>query len=798
MSTAHRTFFGYAELAELEPFFLFALNMPVRGICMRGWAWLIALLAVALPGILLAPLWPLGGLGAGEDDILYYYPARVWLRELATTGQFPYLNPWSGLDRPMLADPQHAVFYPTTWLFALLPPTKAYPASLWLHFSIAFLGMYRMLRGFELDRRAAIFGAIAFAFCGFMLAQRVHFTIQHTAAWTPWVFWRLTRLAAAGGGRRWAAAILVCGLQCLSGHIQIAALTALGSGVFLLFGGARARLGGKTRATLADAALRWTGAWIGGGLLAGIQLAPTLLFLQECTRGQRNYIQFTENSLWPQSALLWSLPMLFGQRTPNLFDQPWWGPSHQVEQFGYMGLMVLMLAAAAWRSGWRDQAYRRAWILLLAFGFLTALGLFGPIAPLLYLLPGASVFRVPARALLLINLAGAALAAGVLHDLGAKLSPRRAHLRACLRDWLDRPMALIAILIGAPLAAVLLFALLATPLGGFCAEQRAAAWQSLRPWNMAILLPLGLGIVTVLLLGACARKWREPWRLWLLPVVLALDLGIIGWTIDIPRFDDPRAKPLTSADREALRAALHDAQGRMWVVTGRTPAFVPGEYVDSYGKMVANTNILDHVKLLTDYGPLTPRIYDQAFGFMPWGEPRTREDAEAKLADEDWMQWHNIEWILLCEDAWKPPRSAKWVLTTQSGYRLYRMPLVRGMAYFENAAQPGAVRYVEHAPYHFTTHVDTWSGDVRTNAGPNPRLVVARLALPGWAARCNGKMLPIEPAGGILLSIRLPNERPLRIEWQYEPPGLWLGALLSTATLALCVFLAGSGVRHNA
>lgn len=763
---------------------------------MRGWGLLVALLAVGLPGLLLAPLWSLGGLGAGEDDILYYYPARVWLHELATTGQLPYLNPWNGLDRPMLADPQHAVFYPTTWLFALLPPPHAYPASLWLHFSLAFLGMYRMLRGFELDRRSAIFGAIAFAFCGFMLAQRVHFTIQHTAAWTPWVFWRLARLAAVGGGRRWAAAIFVCGLQCLSGHIQIAALTALGSGVFFLAGGAAARISGRKKATRATALFRWGAAWAGGGALAAIQLAPTLFFLAECTRGQRNYIQFTENSFWPQSTLMWSLPMLFGQRTPNMFDQSWWGPSHQVEQFGYMGLMVLLLAAAAWRSGWREDTFRKPWLLLFGFALLTALGLFGPVAPLLYMLPGASVFRVPARALLLINLAAAALAAGVVHDLGAKANPRRARLRACLREWLDRPIRLVACLIGGPLVGVLLFALLSRFSGGSLSDLSFAAWQSLRPWNLAILAPLGFGIVTALLLGVCARKWREPRRLWLLPILLALDLGVIGWTIDIPRESDPRATPLESADRAELQTALKDSHGRMWVVTGRTPAFVPGEYVNSYGKMVANTNILDRVKLLTDYGPLTPRIYEQAFGFMPWGEPRTRADAEAKLADEDWMQWYDIAWVLLCEHDWTPPPSAKLVLTTSSGYRLFKMPLSRGMAYFENAAQPGAVRYEEHTPYSFTTHVDTWSGDVRAGAGSNPRLVISRLCLPGWTASIAGSALTVEPAGEILLSARLPSDRPLRIDWYYEPPGLWIGALISAVTLAVCICMVAIGTTN--
>ncbi|MBI5864490.1 MAG: YfhO family protein, partial [Planctomycetes bacterium] len=365
---------------------------------MRGSAIWVGILAAVLPGMMLAPVWRLGGLCAGEDDVLYYYPARVWLHELFQKAEPPYLNPWSGLDRPMLADPQHAVFYPGTWLFLALPPKTAYPAALWLHYGLAFLGMYKLLRGMELDRTAATFGAIAFAFCGFMLAHRAHFTIQHTAAWTPWVFWRLRRFVDAGGGRRFAWACAAVAMQCLSGHIQIAAVTALGSGVYVL-------------AALSDSRWRdlrrWFSVWAGAAVLAAVQLVPTLFFVAECTRTQRGYMDFVENSWYPQSAIGWILPMLLGQRTPNVFPQSYWGPSHQVEQFCYPGLLVLLGAAIALRSAWRSDAQRRPWVVLLLFALLTALGLFGPVAPLLYFLPGASLFRVPARAMLLFNLAAA-------------------------------------------------------------------------------------------------------------------------------------------------------------------------------------------------------------------------------------------------------------------------------------------------------------------------------------------------------------------------------------------------------
>ncbi len=70
---------------------------------------LVALIILALPGLMLAPVWRLAGLGASEDDILYYFPARVFFHDTIASGAWPWWNPWTGLGRPFMADPQSAV-----------------------------------------------------------------------------------------------------------------------------------------------------------------------------------------------------------------------------------------------------------------------------------------------------------------------------------------------------------------------------------------------------------------------------------------------------------------------------------------------------------------------------------------------------------------------------------------------------------------------------------------------------------------------------------------------------------------
>lgn len=789
---------------------------------------LIALTIVLLPGVMLAPVWQRAGLGAGEDDVLYFYPTRQFFHDTVQNGQWPWLNPWTGLGRPFAADPQTALWYPFTWLFAILPPVWAYPLSLWAHYSLAIWGLYRLLRAAALDRRAALFGGIAFGFCGFMLAHRAHFSMQHAVAWTPWVFWRLHRYVAtsspgpsAGAERehegaaraevsascsviRLVQAAVVIALQCLAGHVQIAVLTGLGSLVYVLSckrdasvpppqPSARLRIASVlARLVSADrrrVVARCAIAWVCAAGLFAVQWLPTLDYLRLCTRVERTYKDFVENSWNPVSALGALLPMVFGQRTPNFFDQPYWGPSHQVEQFAYTGILPLLLAGLAVRSGWRADPRRRPWVILAAFALLLALGQYGPLCPLLYGLPGSSLFRCPARAMFLVDFAVAALAAITLHDLGAKLSPQRARLRAAAQRWTSRPLIRGALLVAIPLALLWL----ALPL--LDTEVRGAATRAAVPWAPAVLLPLLMALVSLTAFGAVVRRWQRPRLLWLPIALTALDLGVIGWTIDVPADRRTPAELLTPRRSAEWLEAVQTSPHRLWVVTGRH-GHTPGEYVEPVEKAVADTNMLRQIVALTDYGPLQPRTTVWKFGFKPWGET---DDAAALLSDTSWMRLYNVGWILLCDAYWPAPADCELLATTPAGWRLYRNAYAAGWACFEAPDQPGAVVYERCGPSKFIARVDSWPTKsaprrpARESGDPAlwPRLVVSQLALPGWTAQVDGQPAPLELVDGLLLGVRVPPGEALDVVWSYFPPGLRAGAvisLLSAAVLAVSVF----------
>ncbi len=747
---------------------------------MHRWRIVVFLLALLVPGVMLAPVWGLRGLGAGEDDILYYFPMRTFFGDTIRAGDWPALNPWVGLGRPYVADPQTAVWYPTTWLFAVLPPLVAYPLSLWLHYSLALWGMYRLLRATSLDATAALFGGVAFAFSGFLLAHRAHFAMQHAAAWTPWVIWRVGRYVQAppGAGRgRLAPAALACSVQAFAGHVQVALLTLAAALAYLLarpLVEALRRVRGQRTAGHIGLS-RILGRWgllgaCGVGLFA-VQWLPTYEYLKVCTRGERTYRDFVENSWEPVSALGLVMPMLFGQRTPNFFPQAYWGPSHQVEQFAYAGIVPLLLALLALRRGWSFDARRRPWVVLAVLGLLLALGRYGPLCPLLYALPGSNLFRCPARAMLLFNLAVAALAAVTLHDLRNAPARQRVQLRAAGGAWTRWAAALFAALVVLPLV------WLALP---FQPEHLARAGRAaLRVSNPAVWLPVVTVAVALVLLAANLQRRRQPPRAWLLILATALDLGVIGWTIDVPA-GAPRVadliEPRSPADwLEEVRESPH----RLWVVTAREDG-KPGEYIEPVAKAVANTNILRRVATLTDYGPLQPRVVTQQFGFKPWGET---DAAAPLLQDTAWMRAFNVGWVLLTAPDSPAPADCELVRETPAGYRLYRNPSASGWALFADASQPGAVRSAASTTTSLRADADTWPA---TAAPQSPaRVLISQLALPGWSVRVNGQPAPIQPTVAGLLAVDVPTGAAATIECVYRTPGLRLGAVVTAATAGL-------------
>ncbi len=339
------------------------------------------------------PLVLLGRAIVDYDAFVYFEPQRAYLGDMLRQGRIPLWNPYLFMGAPFLANPQTAVLYPPSWLFALLPVDAGYTAQLVLHgFLAAWLTYLLARRAFGVAPLAAAVGGLSYAFGGFAVGQVGHLNQLSAAAWLPGILLAYDR-AVAGRSPRWVAlGALALAMQVLAGHPQETYMTGI---VLGLFGLVRAPW---TRPGL----LLWAG--IAGVLLGGLgilaaaaQLLPTLELTPLSIRG---------GGVEWKDAVASSLPPWL---VPRALFPPFWLKVASTEYLGYTGMVPLaagLLGVAAARS--RFVVFG---LLLCCIGLFLALGENNPwYATLFETVPGLDTFRVPSRWLLLWQVGVALLA----------------------------------------------------------------------------------------------------------------------------------------------------------------------------------------------------------------------------------------------------------------------------------------------------------------------------------------------------------------------------------------------------
>jgi hypothetical protein len=575
---------------------------------------------VGLPPVVLAGAWRLGGVSALEDDLLYYFPVRAFIGQHLAGGTVPLWNPYVAMGTSIAADPQAGLWYPPTWLFALLPAVVAYPVTICLHFTLAGGGLYRFLRSTGREPRAALFGAVAFQFCGFLVAHRAHLTILEAAAWLPWLLYAWHRLAVSGRHRYWALATIALGAQLFVQHVQVTLMTLAITAAYAAF-----VLVPRRRAILWELPL----SVLLGVALGAIQLVPTFAAFAASGRAAPAYYLFVENSYVPTSFFLWLFPMIFGTRTPNFYDQPWWGWSHFCEQSTYASQIVLVFAAAA-MTRWRRDAQVRFWSVAGAVCLVLAMGRFTPLYKLLFHVPLLSSFRVPARWLLAVNLSLAILAAAMVD---AMLRDTELAARARRAAWW-----VASRLLPAAVAGVVVCMLIARARPGLFPNETIAAdvRQAIQPANPAIWVPLLLTAATILAIrAATGGSLRRRYPLWL--AILILDLASVAAFVDVDTRTYASVRDMLEPDLAAtLKAAPRDAGDRLWVPRAEADYRRPAEV------LWPHINTLYGIPTFNGYGPLWPLGNRLLFRFLPWG---ASHDVLRMLYNPELLRAMGVRWL---------------------------------------------------------------------------------------------------------------------------------------------------------
>ena len=393
---------------------------------------------------------------AGVDALTYFYPYRDYAAQVIRSGHIPLWNPYLFLGVPFVANAQTAVFYPLNLALAWLSAPKLLAWSAVLHTALAAECAYLYARvTLRLSPLPAALGASAFALGGYLSGQFEHINQLNVLAWFPLLLllWDLRPKA------RWPALLGIgatVGIGLLAGHTQSSYITLFGLAAYALVPAlAHVGIALARRATPLSAALRRAaGVLLELALavavalgLAAVQILPTLELSRLSIRsGGLSYREAVAFSLKPLPRLL-----------RYTFLPPWgrdlvqvYGGAYFTEYLATMGLLPLLLGGGwAAYSLWRAIG-RKPWLhegvlqrpaprlcLLAALGAALALGLYNPLYLVLYkLVPGFSLFRVPARWLFLYAFGAAMIAAVGAQRLLDGLETRLRGAAPLLCAWL--------------------------------------------------------------------------------------------------------------------------------------------------------------------------------------------------------------------------------------------------------------------------------------------------------------------------------------------------------------------------
>jgi Bacterial membrane protein YfhO len=357
------------------------------------------------------------------DSKNHFYAMFRFLGNALHNGEIPLWNPYHFGGHPAIADPQSLIFTPSMLLFALIAPhasMQLFDAVILAHLFAGGVCILGLARRWNWHPAGAVLAAIVFMLGGAASARLQHTGIIISYSFFPMALWcldvamerRSTRFGFAFGlsaalmalGRD-QVAFLLCAVLC--GYVVFSAVQS-GNALHYL----RARAG-----VLAA----------GGTLILAILILPALLTMQFLADSNRPGFPFgvaAVGSLAPVNLITLFVPNFFGS-LDHLYD--YWGPDYDTmpradwtdRAVNYLFIGTLPFLLIAWHgfgSGRLFARRARFFLILLGLSLAYALGRYTPFFAFAFdRLPGVSLYRRPADATFLINIALALSAGFLLH-----------------------------------------------------------------------------------------------------------------------------------------------------------------------------------------------------------------------------------------------------------------------------------------------------------------------------------------------------------------------------------------------
>jgi hypothetical protein len=553
-------------------------------------------------------------------DLRYItYPLRILHYESLKSGSLPLWSPYIQMGFPLLAEGQIGTFYPFNLLLSLtLSPQKANNIGIILHIYLSGIFVYIYARTISMGQYSSVISALVFMLSGFVISHTQQINILHEIVWLPLAFALLEMLLIQGKSFYGFLLGLVLTIQYLGGQPQISAYTILALSLYLVF---NAFLG-KKRISLVLPLKRIpiliTVFCIGLGVSA-IQLLPTLELVQYSVRKVNFSLESAQvGSFSPLYFLNYLFPFFFITVTQE-GKVDFWGGSHYLEMFSYVGILPLILSFIAVYRG-RDRI-TTFFSILFMISLLLSLGRYNPLNALIYYISGLHYFRVPARFLYLSTFSLSILAGKSL-ELLFRLDMES--LERVLRNIVKCIIIIIGIIISSLLIAQML--LLATDGLIFKNKYESFLNQALNLKNYHLLIPLLWLIGASFLLAYWKNKGTSRMVKSLIFIFIVTDLSYFSTHFySIYQWEDAiiycRYKPKTVDFLKRDRG--------LYRICSLTNKVILGQELTNEMLLNPNYNMIHHISNIRSLSPLvlqrhqemenilSEKSYNSNIGFSP-------------------------------------------------------------------------------------------------------------------------------------------------------------------------------------
>ncbi len=479
-----------------------------------------------------------------------------------------------------------------------------------------------------------------------------------------------------------------------------------------------------------------------GIAVGGVQLLPTWDALQESSRQAADATFSGTGSLAPLNVVQLIAPYLFRTRVVGQ-------NTHELGSYaGSVTLLLAVLCVFGHNAPRRLKSLVRAALLLGGLSFVLAMGANGPLQPLVAWLPIVNRFRFPCRAIVLVELSLAVLAAIGFMAIGVRPSLSWEPTGRATRRTSTGLTAVWTLAIGSMVLSIV---------GPICWRDYVAA-----PALIAAGPLLLISAATLITLAVKRVRWARP----ALVVLAAIDLGFYGLSYAVY----PQATTL------AQFIAAHPGP------PGPPSDRVAADLVqpNSQGLHQGNELLLSGWRRVDGYAGLEPARR------LDYHEP-----AALRVAGVGWIaagllalpaERGNETWSRLDAPPLPRARLVTQTLPTTDAARDISRILVDSMALVDEAIEldsglPGSVLTVEDRP-----------GTIRlaVQAPGRQLLVVSDRWRSGWTATIDGRPAPVLRVNGDFLGCVVgPGQDDVRLE--FRPASLAGGLRLSGCGLGLLV-----------